>query len=86
MIPPPSKESATPEVSLLASLVGAFLGPDVTPACGASARAAAGLFWVSGSIATNDVFERSSMHRWPINGGYHAVRFTLTGLAFGLLG
>lgn len=74
-------------LALLAAWVfGAFLGPDVTPAFGASAGAAAGLFWVSGSIATNYVFERSSMRLWLINGGYHTIRFTLIGLAFGLLG
>jgi hypothetical protein len=41
---------------------------------------------VSGSIATNYVFERSSLRLWLINGGYHTVRFALIGLAFGLLG
>jgi small-conductance mechanosensitive channel len=73
-------------LSLLAAYVfGAFLGPEVTPAFGAAAGAAAGLFWVSGSIATNYLFERSSLRLWLINGGYHTVRFTLIGLAFGLL-
>lgn len=74
-------------LALLASWVfGAFLGPDVTPAFGAGAGAAAGLFWVAGSIATNYLFERSSVRLWLINGGYHTVRFTLIGLSFGLLG
>ena len=74
-------------LSLLSAYVfGMFLGPDVTPAFGAGAGAAAGLFWVGGSIATNYLFERSSMRLWLINAGYHTVRFTLIGLAFGLIG
>ena len=46
----------------------------------------AGLFWVAFSIGTNYLFERSSLRLFLINGGYHVVRFTLMGLAFGLLG
>ncbi len=45
-----------------------------------------GLFWVAFSIGTNYLFERSSLRLFLINGGYHVVRFTLMGLAFGLLG
>ena len=63
-----------------------FLGPNPGVGLGAGAGFAAGLFWVSFSIATNYLFERSSMRLWLINGGYHTVRFTLIGLAFGLLG
>jgi MFS family permease len=46
----------------------------------------AGLFWVAASIGTNYLFERSSLRLFLINGGYHVVRFTLMGAAFGLLG
>ncbi len=46
----------------------------------------AGLFWVAFSIGTNYLFERSSLRLFLINGGYHVVRFTLMGAAFGLLG
>ena len=46
----------------------------------------AGLFWVAASIGTNYLFERSSLKLFLINGGYHVVRFTLMGAAFGLLG
>ncbi len=46
----------------------------------------AGLFWVAFSIGTNYLFERSSFRLFLINGGYHVVRFTLMGLAFGWLG
>ena len=74
-------------MSLVAAYVfGMFLGPNPGVGFGAGAGFAAGLFWVSFSIATNYLFERSSMKLWLINGGYHTVRFTLIGLAFGLLG
>jgi hypothetical protein len=46
----------------------------------------AGLFWVAASIGTNYLFERSSLKLFLINGGYHVVRFTLMGGAFGWLG
>ena len=46
----------------------------------------AGLFWVAFSIGTNYLFERSSLKLFLINGGYHVVRFSLMGSAFGLLG
>ena len=46
----------------------------------------AGLFWVAASIGTNYLFERSSLKLFLINGGYHVVRFSLMGSAFGLLG
>lgn len=74
-------------MSLIAAyFFGLFLGaePDLWFATGAGF--AAGLFWVSFSIGTNYLFERSSMRLWLINGGYHTIRFTLIGLAFGLLG
>jgi hypothetical protein len=46
----------------------------------------AGLFWVAASIATNYLFERSSLRLFLINGGYHVARFSLMGAAFGWLG
>ena len=45
-----------------------------------------GLFWVATSLSTNYLFERRSARLILINGGYHVVRFTLTGVAFALLG
>jgi hypothetical protein len=48
--------------------------------------AGAGLCWVATALATNYLFERRSLALIGINGGYHAVRFALIGLAFGLLG
>lgn len=48
--------------------------------------AAIGLCWVATSLSTNYLFERRSARLILINGGYHVVRFILTGVAFGLLG
>ena len=45
-----------------------------------------GICWVATSLATNYLFEGRRAALMLINGGYHAVRFTLFGLAFGLLG
>jgi len=45
-----------------------------------------GVFFVAFSLATNDLFERRSLRLFLINGGYHAVRFAVIGLVFGLLG
>ena len=73
------------------SLVGAyvfglFVGPNPGRAFATAAGAAAGVCWVATSLATNDLFERRASGLTLINGGYHAVRFTLIGLVFGLLG
>jgi hypothetical protein len=65
---------------------GLFLGPNPGRAFAIAAGAAAGLFWVATSLATNYLFEGRGASLMLINGGYHAVRFTLFGLAFGLLG
>lgn len=71
---------------VMAYTFGLFLGPDPGVAFAVAAGAAAGVFWVAASLATNDLFEGRSTSLTFINGGYHAVRFTLIGLAFGLLG
>jgi hypothetical protein len=62
-----------------------FLGPDPSVALGLGAGAAAGIFWVAGSFGVNYLFELKPMRLWLINGGYHAVQFTLYGLIFGLM-
>jgi hypothetical protein len=51
-----------------------------------TAGAVAGLCWVAPALATNHLFEGRSSTLILINGGYHAVRFTLIGAAFALLG
>ena len=65
---------------------GLFLGPGPGLAFSVAAGAAAGVCWVATSLATNYLFEGRGATLMLINGGYHAVRFTLFGLAFGLLG
>jgi hypothetical protein len=78
---------ATFVLGLVASYVfGLYLGPNPGRAFSVAAGAAAGLFWVATALATNYLFERKPVVLMAINGGYHAVRFTLIGLTFGLLG
>lgn len=74
-------------LSVIASYVfGMFIGPEPGLKQATWVGFAAGLFWVSGAIATNYLFEKATMRLFLINGGYHTARFTLIGLAFGLLG
>ncbi|MGH9253902.1 MAG: DUF1761 domain-containing protein [Vicinamibacterales bacterium] len=78
---------ATFLLGLMASYVfGLYLGPNPGRAFSVVAGAAAGIFWVATSLATNYLFERRPAVLIAINGGYHAVRFTLIGLVFGLIG
>jgi hypothetical protein len=78
---------ATFVLGLIASYVfGLYLGPAPGRAFAVVLGAAAGLFWVGTAIATNCLFERRPLTLIAINGGYHAVRFTVMGLVFGLLG
>jgi len=65
---------------------GLYLGPDPGRAFAIVTGAAAGVFLVATSLATNYLFEGRRAALIAINGGYHAVRFTLIGLSFGLLG
>jgi hypothetical protein len=71
---------------IAAYVFGLYLGPNPGLAFSVAAGAAAGLCWVATSLATNYLFEGRRPALMAINGGYHAVRFTLIGLAFGLLG
>jgi len=72
-------------LSLAAALVFAlFLGPRPPLATGLGAGASAGLFWVAGSFGINYLFERRSLKLFLINGGYHALQFTLIGLILAL--
>jgi hypothetical protein len=74
-------------LGLITSYVfGLYLGPNPGRAFAIAAGAAAGIFWVATSLATNYLFEGRPARLILINGGYHAVRFTLIGLAFGLFG
>jgi len=79
--------AATFLLGLVASYVfGLYLGPNPGRAFAIVAGAAAGLCWVATSLATNYLFEDRPASLIAINGGYHAVRFTLIGLVFALLG
>ena len=74
-------------LGFIASYVfGLYLGPNPGRAFAIVCGAAAGLCWVATSLATNYLFEGRPAALIAINGGYHAVRFTLIGLAFALLG
>jgi hypothetical protein len=65
---------------------GLYLGPDPGRAFSVAAGAVAGTCLVATALATNYLFERKPVALILINGGYHAVRFTLIGLTFGLMG
>ena len=45
-----------------------------------------GIAWVGASFGISYLFERRSLAMGLINGGYHAVQFTLFGLILGLMG
>jgi Protein of unknown function (DUF1761) len=60
-----------------------FLGPDVDAATGALYGLTAGLCWVGASFGINYLFERRSLALFLINGGYHALQFTLIGAILG---
>ena len=84
----PAKTYGTTFVlGLIASYVfGLYLGPNPGRAFAIMAGAAAGVCWVATSLATNYLFEGRPATLIAINGGYHAVRFALMGLAFAVLG
>jgi hypothetical protein len=63
-----------------------LLGENPSMALGLGAGAAAGIFWIAGSLWTNNLFERRPFALTVINGGYHVVKFVLIGLSLALLG
>ena len=71
---------------IAASVFAMFLGRDMGLWPSTAAGAAAGVFWVAGSFGISYLFEHRSVGHWLINGGYHALQFTLFGLILGLLG
>jgi hypothetical protein len=74
-------------LGFIASYVfGLYVGPNPGRAFAIVCGAAAGLCWVATSLATNSLFEGRPLALIAINGGYHAVRFTLIGVAFAFLG
>jgi len=74
-------------LGFIASYVfGLYVGPDPGRSFAIACGAAAGLFWVGTSLATNYIFEGRPAALIAINAGYHAVRFTLIGVAFAFFG
>jgi hypothetical protein len=74
-------------LGLVAAYVfGLYVGPNPGRAFAIVCGAAAGLCWVATALATNYLFEGRPPALIAINAGYHAVRFTLIGVAFALLG
>ena len=76
-------------IAFIWSLLGAyvfamFLGPEPAFGFATAAGFAAGLFWVAGSFAINYQFEQRPARLLIINGGYHALQYTLYGAILGL--
>lgn len=46
--------------------------------------ACAGIFWVAASFGINYLFERKPFGLFLVNGGYHALQFTLFGFILGI--
>ncbi len=73
-------------LSLVAALAFAiFLGRGMPLWPAVSAGAGAGICFVAASFGISYLFERRSIAHWLINGGYHAIQFTLFGLILGLM-
>lgn len=94
-VPPEQIQRSNPAVAygvtfvlgFVASYVfGLYLGPNPGRIFAIALGAAVGLFWVATSLTTNYLFEGRPAAFIAINAGYHAVRFTLIGVAFALLG
>ena len=86
-VSPAKAYAATFVLGLVASYAfGLFLGRHPGLAFSVAAGAAAGTCWVATALASSYLFEGRGATLMLINGGYHALRFALIGLAFGLLG
>lgn len=72
--------------AVAAYVFGMFIGPEPGLNQALWVGFSVGTFFVAGAIGTNYLFERKSMRLFLIDGGYHTVRFSLIGLAYGLLG
>ena len=70
---------------IAAAMFAMFLGPKPSLEFGLGAGFSAGLCWVATSFGINGLFERKPLALIAINGGYHTVQFTLTGLILALL-
>jgi hypothetical protein len=63
-----------------------FLGPSPAIGFAMGAGLAAGLCWVAFAKGVDYLFERRSLKLFLINGGHHAVAYTVMGLVLALLG
>lgn len=61
-----------------------FIGPDATTGFAVFAAFAAGFGWVALGMGVTYLFERKPLGLWLIDGGYHAVSFTVMGVVLGL--
>lgn len=68
---------------LAAASFAVFLGPTVTLLQGTLYGLTAGICWVAGSYGISYLFERRPLSHFLINGGYHALQFTLIGAILG---
>jgi hypothetical protein len=74
-------------LAFAAAWVFAWLaGPEPGPGRGVTVGVAAGAGIALTSFGINHLFAQRSFRLWLIDGGYHAVQFTLYGLVVGLLG
>lgn len=70
-------------LGLIAGAVFALFIGDMTFLQATSAGAAVGLAWVATSFGINYLFEHRSVKLWLINGGFHALQFTVFGAIIG---
>lgn len=61
-----------------------FIAPQASFGFGICLGATAGIFWAMGPLGITCLFEQQSTALWLINGGYHAVSFTIMGGILGL--
>jgi hypothetical protein len=71
-------------LSLVAAATFAMFLGKLPVATATAYGACAGLCWVAASFGINYLFERKPLALFLVNGGYHALQFTLFGLILGL--
>lgn len=74
---------------VLGTIAGAafalFIGNTMTVGQATAAGACAGIAWVAAAFGINYLFEHRSLRLWLVNGGYHALQFTVFGAIIGAL-
>jgi hypothetical protein len=65
---------------------GVVIGPRPALSVALLVGLGAGACWVAAAFASTYLWEFKTLRHFLINGGYHTIRFSLIGLAFGLLG